>query len=109
VRIPHSINDGVYGGESIIMWDERQQVLTSHYFTMASLTTIGTVRFQDGKILTHEVVSGSADQEKEVRATNEIRPDGTLHVKSERLKDGAWLLGHEAVYKEDPKTTVVFK
>src|SRR6187401_2087948 len=28
VRILHSINDGVYGGESIIMWDDAKQAVT---------------------------------------------------------------------------------
>src|SRR4051812_4302440 len=33
VRSLHSINDGDYGGETIFMWDEKEQKLAYHYFT----------------------------------------------------------------------------
>ena len=52
VRVLHSINDGVYGGESIVTWDEKKQAVTYHYFTTAGFMTIGTMTFKDGKVLT---------------------------------------------------------
>jgi len=48
VRVLHSINDGVYGGETLIVWDPKKNVLESHYFTTAGFTTTGTVTFRDG-------------------------------------------------------------
>src|SRR4051812_37431787 len=33
VRILHSINDGVYGGETIIRWDKEKQAVVYYYFT----------------------------------------------------------------------------
>src|SRR5574341_718362 len=33
VRILHSINDGAYGGESLVTWDEEKQSVVFHYFT----------------------------------------------------------------------------
>src|SRR5262245_36975858 len=35
IRVLHSVNDGVYGGESIVRWDETKQAVTFHYFTTA--------------------------------------------------------------------------
>src|SRR5688572_22855092 len=43
VRVLHSINDGAYGGETIIMWDEKKQAVGFHYFTTAGFMTAGSV------------------------------------------------------------------
>src|SRR2546430_16124359 len=56
VRVLHSVNDGVYGGETIIRWDENKQAVTYHYFTTAGFMTAGTMSFKDGKVVTHELV-----------------------------------------------------
>jgi hypothetical protein len=109
VRTLHSINDGVYGGETLFIWDEKKKSVVYYYFTTASFMTTGTVTFKDGKILTHEDVSGDADGITEVRGTSEINADGTFHVKTEYLKRGEWTPGHEATYREDPSAKVVFK
>jgi hypothetical protein len=109
VRSLHSINDGVYGGESIYMWDDKERKLRYHYFTTAGFMTVGTLTVEDGKWISHEKVTGSSGGVTEVRGTSEVRPDGTLHVKTEHLKDGKWDVGHEATYQEDPKAKVVFK
>jgi len=109
VRILHSINDGVYGGETIVMWDEEKQSVAYHYFTTAGFRTSGTMTFKDGKILTHEIVTGNAGGVSEVRGTSEMRPDGDLNVKTEYLKNGEWTPGREATYRDDTKASVVFK
>ena len=109
VRVLHSINDGVYGGESIIVWDEKKKSLVYYYFTTAGFYTTGTMTLSDGKYASHEVVTGSAEGVTEVKATGELRADGTMHSKSEYLKEGKWVSGHEVTYKEDPKAEVVFK
>ena len=109
IRVLHSINDGVYGGESLVMWDEEKKAVTYHYFTTAGFRTTGTMTFKDGKVLSHEKVTGSANGVTEVRGTHELRSDGTLYVKTEYLKNGEWTPGREATYQEDSKATVVFK
>jgi len=109
VRILHSINDGVYGGETIIMWDAAKQAVTYQYFTTADFMTKGTMTFKDGKILCHEVVTGNAGGITEVRAEFEMRKDGTYRIKAEHLKDGTWSTGREATYREDATAKVIFK
>jgi hypothetical protein len=108
VRVLRSINDGIYGGEILVTWDEKKQQVIYHYFTTAGFTTIGTMQLEDGKFITHEVVTGSAEDVTETRGINEIRPDGTFHVKSEYLKNGQWVPGHEVTYREDASAKVVF-
>jgi hypothetical protein len=109
VRILHSINDGLYGGESLILWDQAKQQVVYYYFTTAGFNTVGTVRFENGKIVVHETVTGSSEGVTEVRGINEINPDGSFHVKSEHLKNGQWVPGHEATYREDASAKVLFR
>jgi hypothetical protein len=109
VRVLHSVNDGAYGGETIFMWDEKKQVVTYHYFTTAGFMTVGSLSSKDGKLITHEVVSGSAGGVTEVRGTSELLPGGTFRVKTEHLKDGKWELAREVVYTEDSTAKVVFR
>ena len=109
VRVLHSINEGTYGGESIIFWDKENQTLAYHYFTTAGFITIGTVKVEGGKFITNEKVSGDAGGTTEVRGTHELRKDGKLHVKTEYLVNGEWKPGREAVYEDDASAKVIFK
>jgi hypothetical protein len=109
IRTLHAINRGEYGGESIITWDAAKKSLVYHYFTTAGFFTVGTMTIVDGKIVSHEKVTGEAGGVTEVRATNEILTDGSMSTKSEYLKNGKWEPGHAAVYREDPKAEVVFR
>ena len=109
VRLLHSINQGVYGGETLLVWNEKSQTVEYFYFTTAGYMTTGTMKVSGGKIETHEQVKGDAGGVTEVRSTNEIRPDGSFHVRAEYLKNGQWTLGHEVTYHEDPTAEVVFR
>ena len=109
VRVLHSLNEGAYGGETIFRWDETKKVVTYHYFTTAGFMTVGTLNFKDGKLITHESVTGSAGGVTEVRGTSELLPSGELHVKTEYLTDGEWKPAREVTYKPDPDAKVVFK
>jgi len=109
VRVVHSINNGSYGGESIIRWDKDSKHVVYHYFTTAGFMTTGTMTVTDGKLTAVEKVSGDANGVTEVRSTTELRPDGTMFIKAEYLKDGQPTGGRETLYKEDPKAEVKFK
>jgi len=109
VRILHSINDGEYGGESIIVWDKQKQSLAFWYFTTAGFYTTGAFEVEDGALVTREVVKGEAEGVSEVKGVHRILPDGRLHVKTQYLKAGKWVDGRDAYYVEDPKAEVRFK
>lgn len=109
IRMTHSINQGVYGGETLFVWDSKKKEVTYYYFTTANYMTVGTVKFDDSKIITHETVSDSGEGITEVRGNSELTPTGELHVKTEYLKNGKWVPGHEATYKEDSSAQLVFK
>jgi hypothetical protein len=109
VRNLHSINDGDYGGESLIFWDPDQQSIVFYYFTTGGFYTTGTMRGENGALVTHERVKGAADGITEVRGTARVLPDGRLHVKTEYLKDGRWGPGRDMHYVEAPAAEVKFR
>jgi len=109
VRNRPSIDDGAYGGETFIVWEEEKQSLVYYYFTTAGFYTTGTLRAEDGAIVSHETVKGSAGGISEVKAVSRLLPDGRLHVKTRYLKNGQWEDGRETHYVEDPQAVVRFK
>ncbi len=109
VRVVHSINDGAYGGEILIYLNMQTGQLTYHYITTAGFQTHGTMTLSGRKFESHETVTGDAGGVTEVRAKAELRDDGTIHLKSEYLRDGAWVPARESIYTEDPKAEVKFK
>lgn len=109
VRIVHSINDGVYGGETLLLWDSTQRKIVYHYFTTAAFQTKGSMKVDGKKIRAEEKVIGDAGGAEETRATFELREDGTMVAKSEVMKDGAWQPAHEILYRRAPEAKVIFK
>ncbi len=74
----HSVNDGEYGGESIIMWDAKKESLVSWYFTTAGFYTQATLQFEDEKLISIEDVTGNENGITQIKAIIEFLPDGQL-------------------------------
>jgi hypothetical protein len=108
IRATHSVNDGVYGGETIIMWDREKEKLAGFYFTTAGFFTESTFEMKDGRLVSREVVRGNQQGITEVEAVTELR-SGAMHVTSRYLKDGTWFDGHEISYVEAPDAKVVLE
>jgi hypothetical protein len=110
VRSWHSINDGAYGGETVITWDEAKDSLVFHYFTTQGFVTTGTMSIEDGAFVSYEEVAdpGKAGGVSAVRAKGLIGAD-EVKVESEYLKDGEWVPGHTADYAYAPEAEVTFK
>ena len=109
VRVVHSINDGSYGGESVIHWDEEKGQIRYHYFSTAGFYNVGVMTITNQTITAIEEVVGNKDGVTEVRSTYELRPDSTMLNRSQYLKNGKPSGGREVLYKEDAKAVVKFK
>jgi hypothetical protein len=109
IQLLHSVNEGAYGGETLLIWDDQRKTIVFYYFTTEGYMTTGTLEVKEGKFITHEDVKGSANGVTEVRATSELLPDGKFHVRAEYLKNGNWTPGHECTYQETPDAKIVFK
>jgi hypothetical protein len=109
IRVAHSLNDGEYAGETILMWDGEAERVIYFYFTTAGFYTTGTMALDDGIYTAHEMVSGDASGVTEVRSSAVMLPDGRMHTLSEYLQNGEWVPGREAYYVEDPDAEVRFR
>lgn len=110
VRSFHSINDGVYGGETLVRWDADAGKLVFHYFTTQGFMTTGHMEVIGDELHSWEKVAdpAKAGGVTEVRAVSTIGPD-RITVKSEYKKDGEWVPGHTAQYFPAPDATVNFQ
>ena len=108
IRILHSVNNGEYGGESIIMWNAKKESLCSWYFTTAGFFTEATLYFEDDKLISIEDVTGNENGITQVKAVIDLLPNGQLVNSSEYLMNGNWVPGHKIQYTEDPDGKVIF-
>jgi hypothetical protein len=110
IKISHSVNQGEYGGETMLFYDKKQQSLAYYYFTTAGFYTHGTMSI-DAKtqVLTaEETVENNAKGITKVRSSSRLS-ETTLTTTSEYLQQGKWVAGHSAVYQQAPDAQVVFK
>ena len=109
IKITHSVNDGEYGGISIITWDENKNSLVSSYFTTAGFTTNALMHFEDGKLISLEDVTGNENGITKVKAIIQFLENGDLQNSSKYLMNNEWVDGHTIYYKETPDAKIVFK
>jgi len=109
IRIMHSVNDGEYGGESIITWDIEKNSLVSSYFTTAGFTTNAVLHFENDKLISIEDVVGNENGITKVKAIIELLPNGDLRNSSKYFMNESWVDGHQIYYKEAPEAKVLFK
>ncbi|HPI72123.1 MAG TPA: hypothetical protein PK843_08715 [bacterium] len=109
IRMLHSVNDGEYGGETILFWDKARRCLVYYYFTTAGFFTNGTMHLEVDKWVSHEMVTNNAHGITEVRSTSQFLPDGRMHTVSEFKQNGQWVHGHTIDYVESPESRMVFR
>ena len=107
IRIVHSLNDGAYGGETMIVYDRERERLIYFYFTTAGFYTTGTIQASDGMYVAHEEVTGNENGITATRSTARVLDDGRLEGTTEYLKNGEWVHGRGVVYEEDPTAEVI--
>ena len=110
IKITHSVNQGVYGGETILFFDKKTQSLKYYYFTTAGFYTHGTMTFDAGSgfLVAEELVENNQQGITKVRSVNRLTAD-SLQVTSEYLQKGKWVPGHQVSYQSAPAASVVFQ
>jgi len=109
VRVLHSVANGSYGGESILMWDRSRSSIVFYYFTTAGFYTHGTTTMTETGIRNVEEVVGNSDGITQVESTSTIDEDGRMIVVSRMLKRGEWQEPERVVYIQDPDAEVIFR
>ncbi len=102
--IQHSLEDGSYGGDTLVRRDAETGELSYVYKTTAGFTTRGTFAVSKAGVWEAvEDVEGHAEITK-VRSKGHQRSDGALVSTSEYLKNGRWVPGHSFVYTKSDRT-----
>ena len=103
IRTLHSINDGEYGGESLIFWDSAQNKIVFYYFTTASFFTNGYIEvINEHSFVAYEDVSGSKQGITKVKSTSTLL-DNKMQVSTSYFKNGTWTEPESRVYKPSNK------
>ena len=76
IRIMHSVNNGEYGGETIIMWNPDKESLMSWYFTTGGILTNALVNVKGTKITSIEDVTGNNNGITKVKSLIELKQNG---------------------------------
>jgi len=108
IHTKHSINEGEYGGESMIFYDSKKESLVFYYFTTAGFYTKGTMKvLSPTQFVAYENVTGSQDGITKVKSMSELKDD-TFIVSTSYLKKGEWTKPEQRIYTRSTKT-VKFK
>lgn len=111
LKTTHSVNDGAYGGESIIFWDKKQQKYLFYYFTTADFMTVGEIEvLSENSFVAYEDVDGESEMSKgitRVRSVSTLAKD-KITVATSYLKNGEWTKPESRSYTRTDKQ-VVFK
>ena len=107
VRLLHSINDGVYGGETLVTWDADAKNLVYVYITSAGFYSRGVITSTDDGYVASETVIGNANGTTRVEATTRRIDDGRFVVTSRYLTNDEWVPGHEVKYEAAPPAPLI--
>ncbi len=109
LKTTHSINDGVYGGESYIFWNNTSQRLEFHYFTTADFMTTGYLEFiSDNEFVAYEDVTGQSQMSQgitKVKSASKLLGD-KMTVSTSYLKNGEWTTPETREYVRTTKDVI---
>ncbi|MBQ4800067.1 hypothetical protein J8L73_13135 [Pseudoalteromonas sp. MMG006] len=108
IHTKHSINEGEYGGESMIFYDSKKESLVFYYFTTAGFYTKGTIKvLSPTQFVAYEEVTGSKEGITKVKSMSDFK-EGKFVVSTSYLKKGEWTKPEQRIYTRSSKA-VKFK
>ncbi|WGM48182.1 hypothetical protein KOAAANKH_03078 [Brevundimonas sp. NIBR10] len=90
IRSTHSVNGGVYAGETLITWDPAQNRLVSFYATNGGFYTTGTIAVRGPGTFEFDQVAHGLPDLPGVRATTTFE-NGVYSIRSRHLIKGEWV------------------
>ncbi|WND01723.1 hypothetical protein QGN29_09165 [Temperatibacter marinus] len=100
IRTSHSVNDGVYEGETHIFYDPATKTILMNYVTTAGFYTVGSAQKVGEEIHFHETVKGNTGGITDVEAKSSITAEGHMVVSSRMKSKGAWSKWSTRLYKQ---------
>ena len=100
VKVIHSVNNGEFGGETMVMWNAEKEGLQSWYFTSAGSLTIQNVQIKKDTFISIEDVSGNQNGITKVKTIIEVLHGSQIKKRTKYLMNNLWKDGSEIIYKE---------
>jgi hypothetical protein len=105
----HSVNDGEYGGETLIMWDDEKGSLMSWYFTTAGSLTISQAVIKGEQFISIEDVGANQNGITKVKTIIQLLHGQRLQKKTKYLMNNIWVDGNDMIYDEVKDKRPMFK
>ena len=109
VQVTHSVNDGEFGGERIIIWDPEETKVVSWYFATGGLITKSIIDIRLKELISIEDVSKNNTSITKIKTIYKIMSNGDLNCKIKYFMNNVWVDAHELVYREVLNKKVIFK
>jgi len=100
VKVTHSVNNGEYGGETMVMWNSEKEGLQSWYFTSAGSLTIKNVQIKKDTFISIEDVAGNQNGITKVKTIIEVLHGNQIQKRTKYLMNNLWKDGSEIIYNK---------
>ena len=100
VKVTHSVNNGEYGGETMVMWNSEKEGLQSWYFTSAGSLTIQNVQIKKDTFISIEDVAANKNGITKVKTIIEVLHGNQIQKRTKYLMNNLWKDGSEIIYNK---------
>ena len=100
IKVIHSVNNGEFGGETMVMWNPEKGRLQSWYFTSAGSLTIQNVQIRKNTFISIENVERNQNGITKVKTIMEVLNEDQIKKRTKYLMNNMWKDGSETVYNK---------
>ena len=100
VKVIHSVNNGEFGGETMVMWNPEKERLQSWYFTSAGSLTIQNVQIKKDTFISTQNVERNKNGITKVKTIIEVLHGNQIKKRTKYLMNNLWKDGSETIYNK---------
>ena len=100
IKVIHSVNNGEFGGETMIMWNPEKEGLQSWYFTSAGSLTIQNVQIKKDTFISTQNVERNKNGITKVKTIIEVLHGNQIKKRTKYLMNNLWKDGSETIYNK---------
>ncbi len=100
IKVIHSVNNGEFVGETMVMWNPEKGGLQSWYFTSAGSLTIQNVQIRKNTFISIENVERNQNGITKVKTIMEVLNEDQIKKRTKYLMNNMWKDGSETLYNK---------
>ena len=100
IKVIHSVNNGEFGGETMVMWNPEKRGLQSWYFTSAGSLTVQNVQIKKNTFISIENVERNQNGITKVKTIIEVLHGDQIIKRTKYLMNNLWKDGSETLYNK---------